>query len=189
MERRKFLKFGLLTIPSMYLFPDKLLGRGMNAASRSGKACKQDIRMPDVYSGIMDEDNILMPEELLSIISMKEVHVVAPENEDIIVLISGNDIKNGLLKDIEAFNRINTEGPFCHAGLVGMSEEGRVGIPDKIKKVSDIGVGKVSVVHLRKEDLINLDDTGLFRSKIDAGFSEDARYYVDNFEFFIIGPA
>ncbi len=189
MERRKFIKLGLWTIPSMYLFPDKLLGRGMKATSSSGRPGKQNTRLPDIYSGRIDGCNLLLPEEFRSILSVKKVHVVAPEKEDIMVLISGDDTQNRLLNGIEEFNRNNTEGLFCHAGLADISQDGKVVIPEKIKKVSDIGMGKVSVVHPDKKDFIPTDDAGRFGFEIDAGFPGDISYYIDNFDFFIIGPA
>ncbi len=189
MERRKFIKLGLLTIPSMYLFPDKLLGRSIKATSLSGRSGKQDIRMPDIYSGKISEGDIFMPEEFWSMISGNALHVVAPEQEDIIGLISGDDTQTRLLKDIREFNRSNRENLFCHIFPARVCEMGRIEIPRKVKTISDIGTGKISVAHLDKKELIRTNDSEMILDKNNAGISADLGYYFENFTFFLIYPS
>ena len=187
MKRRNFLKISFLTIPSIYLFPDKLFGNEGGQELKPSRSGNQELDLPPAYSGEIIEGNILIPKELLSYMVAKKIYLVAPEKESVLVIISGNDPQQKLLKDVERFNRIIKDDPFCHVENTEIASNGKVVIPEKIKTITGMKTGEVAIIRLDEKEFIESYESGFFKDQRDAGFSLDVEYYVNNLTFFVVG--
>ena len=117
----------------------------------------------------------------------KKIYLVAPENERVLVIISGNDPQQKLLKDIERFNRIKKDDPFCHVEGTEIAGNGKFVIPEKIQTITGIKTGEVAIIRLDKKGFIESYESGFFKDQRAAGFSLDVEYYVNNLTFFVVG--
>jgi len=162
MERRDFIRTGLLAIVTLYGFPENVIcsqGKKLLAAGHAGVG---SYPFNGIYSITLDGDCLSIPDAFPRSLYKESLVLVVPEKNTSVLLIPESSNEWELLKII--FDTNEKDGPLYLREHADISEDGKLRLSEKVRNFAGIRTPGVTVVG--HGNVIEIIDSGILNSRI-----------------------
>lgn len=162
MERRDFIKTGVLTIFSLYGFSENIscfAGEKIPPTHNAGKA---PCPFTGVYSGTLANERIMMPDVFSRLLAQGRFVLVVPEKNSSALLISENGPEWEMIKQL--LDAADNDNPAILRERFEIDGEGNLYFPERVSKFAGIHTPAVAIIG--HGYAVEITDSGRYHSRI-----------------------
>ncbi|MDP3284932.1 MAG: hypothetical protein Q8M56_10940, partial [Desulfobacterales bacterium] len=165
MERRDFLKTGILTICSLYGFSENIASFAGDKNLPAHQAGTGHYPFTGVYSGTVTNERVMMPDMFSRLLVQRRFSLIVPERNSSALLISENSPEWEILKPLfdEADNK---DAPLVLRESSEIDGEGNLYFPEKVSEFAGIRTPAVTIIG--HGYVIEIIDSERYHSRIET---------------------
>lgn len=139
MKRRDFLKLCLLSMPSIYLFPEMLFPVHDEELSEKDRfSGHKPILAGKFYREIKDGKVFVLEEPFKPLLTSRRVHFLAVDRRYLKLIPEDKSGKDRIEKEIKKFATIKPEIKISYLGMTRLSKDGYLFIPQKVRRLAGL---------------------------------------------------
>jgi len=145
MNRREFLRIGLITISYLYWLPDGIFDLKEKGFPWVEQQDTHRFRFRGRFEQKIEEGKIRIPHNFLPLLVWEEVHFVLNKGACLILIPGGKSVKKTIEHEIKEVATTSPQTEILYLGSKGLAKDGWLSIPAKIRKLAGLTSSQVVI--------------------------------------------
>ena len=162
MERRDFIRTGLLAIVTLYGFPENVICSQGEKIPPKHHAGTRRYPFTGVYSGTLTNERVMMPDVFSRLLVQERFVLVVPERNTSALLVPENSPEWEMLKQL--FDAADKGDPLILREPAEIDGEGNLYFPERVSKFAGIHTPAIAIIG--HGFVIEIIDSELYHSRV-----------------------